>query len=119
LSQLRIRRLIFFGIMILVGIALGVVYGWVVNPVQYSQTGLHTLRIDYKTDFVLMIAELYQAEGDLVGALARLSYLGEGSPVVSMQEATAYAEEHNYAPSDLESMQTLFAEIERLLPHLE
>ena len=115
----RTRRFIFFGITIFVGIALGVAYGWIINPVQYTQTGLHTLRIDYKTDFVLMIAELYQTEGDLVGALARLSYLGEDAPRDLVQDAIAYAQEMNYAPSDLESMQTLRIEIELLLPHME
>ena len=115
----RTRRFILFGIMILVGIALGVVYGWIINPVQYTQTGLHTLRIDYKTDFALMVAELYQVEGDLVGALARLSYLGEGSPAESMQKAFAYAQENNYAPADLDKMLTFLVEIEGLLPNLE
>ena len=105
--------------MILLGIVLGVVYGWIINPVRYTQTGLQTLRIDYRTDFVLMAAELYQSEGDLAGALARLSYLGADSPQDSMQEAIAYAEENNYAPTDLASMQALFIDIKRFLPPLE
>jgi len=113
----RVRRFIFFGITILVGIAIGVTYGWVINPVEYTQTGLQTLRIDYKADVVLMISELYQSEGDVVGALARLSYFGEDLPFESVQRAIAYAQENNYAPSDVDRMLTLLVEIERLLPN--
>ena len=55
----RRRRLILFVLMIVLGIAAGVTYGWVLNPVQYSDTGLQTLGQDFKTDYVLMVAEVY------------------------------------------------------------
>ena len=46
------------------GITLGLVYGWVINPVQYTDVTPDALRIDYRTDYVLMVAEAYRAEQD-------------------------------------------------------
>lgn len=117
--QRRTRRLIFFAIAILVGIATGVVYGWVVNPVDYTDTGPHTLRIDYKTDYALMVAELYHVEGDVVMAMARLTYLGDDVPVELMDAAIPYAEAHDYAPGDLQLMRELAQAITLALPEGE
>ena len=47
-------RWILFIFAILVGAGLGLLYGWVINPVDYVDTTPDTLRIDYKTDYVLM-----------------------------------------------------------------
>jgi hypothetical protein len=40
-----------FFIVLLLGLGLGLLYGWVINPVSYQDTTLDTLRIDYKTDY--------------------------------------------------------------------
>ena len=72
-------RWILFIIAILAGAGLGLLYGWVINPVDYVDTAPDTLRIDYKTDFVLMVAEAYQGESDPVVC-------------VSHADAAAYAE---------------------------
>lgn len=112
----RTRRLIYFSLAILAGLACGVIFGWVIYPVQYTQTSPQTLRIDYKTDVVLMIAELYHAEGDIALGLARLAYLGEVSPVDMMDEAIAYAEGNNYALDDVQFMRELASAVALLLP---
>mgnify|MGYP006310154069 FL=1 len=60
----RLKRFAFFLLAILAGAALGVIIGWEVAPVRYIETGPHTLRQDYQTDYVLMVAEIYGEEGD-------------------------------------------------------
>jgi hypothetical protein len=45
-----------FLIAIAVGLALGLLYGWVLSPVKYVDTTPNTLRADYQTDYVLMVA---------------------------------------------------------------
>lgn len=112
--QHRVKRFIFFLIAILVGIGLGVLIGWNVAPVRYTETGPHTLRQDYKTDYVLMVAELYQADGDIAMAMARLAYLGDDPPRRITQNAIAYAQEAGYSPGDLELMLILSEDLERL-----
>ena len=37
---------------LLIGIALGLVYGWIISPVEYVDTTPDTLRADYRADYV-------------------------------------------------------------------
>lgn len=111
----RIWRFVSFALAILVGLAAGLGYGWAINPVQYTGTSPDTLHSDYQTDFVLMVAELYHAEGDLALALARLGFLGSTSPLLLADKAVAYAEAHQYANVDLQLMQNLAADIQGAL----
>lgn len=115
----RTRRIIFFSIAILAGFFAGILLGWVILPVQYTSTGPHTLRIDFKTDYVLMVAELFQAEGDLALAVARLAYLGEAPPLTLVNEAVAFAELNQYAENDLSIMRNLASAIETHFPAAE
>jgi hypothetical protein len=115
----RTWRFVFFALAILAGVAAGLGYGWGINPVQYHSTGPHTLQIDYQTDYVLMVAELYQAEGDLAMALARLGFLGDMPPLLLMNDAIGYAETQRYAPADLQLMRGLAFTIQDALDGLE
>ena len=76
-----------FLITIAFGIAIALVYGWVLSPVEYVNTTPDTLRADYQLDVVLMVAETYQAEKDLDMAARRLATLGAGNPVETVLEA--------------------------------
>jgi len=111
----RTRRYIFFFAAILVGLAIGVIYGWVVNPVVYKHTGMDTLRLDYKTDYVLMAAELYQSEGDLASALTRIAYIEASSPLAFVTTCIDYAEQHNYTREDIDIMWYLASDIDNAL----
>ena len=111
----RSWRFVFFALAILVGFAAGLGYGWAINPVQYRSTSPDTLQIDYRTDFVLMVAELYYAEGDLALALARLGFLGDTPPLLMMNETITYANAQRYADVDLQLMQRLAFDIQQAL----
>jgi hypothetical protein len=56
-----------------IGLALGLVYTWVVNPVEITNTYPALLRTDYRWSWVRMAALSYVAEGDLGRAQARLA----------------------------------------------
>jgi len=111
----RTRRLIFFFIAIAAGTALGIALGWGVFPAKSADTSPRTLRIDFKTDYVLMVAELYQIDGDIALAVERLSYIDETDPVGLVNQAVDYAQEHTYAPEDLQLMLTLSSSVNSLL----
>ncbi len=115
----RTRRYIFFFTAILAGFAIGVTYGWVINPVIYRNTGMDTLRMDYKTDYVLMVAELYQSESDIALALARLTYLEAASPLLLVTRTIDYAEENNYSSPDVQSMWHLASAIDAAFNSLD
>ena len=112
----RIRRYVFFFLAIAMGVAIGVLLGWTFNPLNTVDTGFDSLRIDYKTDTILMVSQLYQSEGDLDAALARLSTLGDGVPSDLMRMAITYATQHAYAPADINAMQNLADDIAGLSP---
>ncbi len=111
-------RWILFLITLALGAAAGLYYGWVVNPVEYVNTTPDTLRSDYKTDYVLMVAETYRAEGDLVQAVRRLAMLGDASPGQSVAAALEYARQpqHPYSESDLALMQELSTALQSMNP---
>jgi hypothetical protein len=100
-------RWIRFLIAILLGIVIGLIYGWVFNPVQYVDTAPDSLREDFRTDYVLMVAEAYQAEEDLSVAVRRLAMLGDAPAREIVRRALLFAEDVGYAESDLELMRTL------------
>jgi len=107
----RSIRFFLFAIAVLVGIAAGIFLGWEIIPALQAHSEPHTLSIDYKTDYVLMISELYHQDGDLDKALARLTYLDESSPARMIEAAVQYADEIAYDSRDLQLMLMLFSSV--------
>ena len=101
-----------FLVVILVGLGLGLVYGWVINPVSFQDTTLNNLRIDYKTDYTLMVAEVYHQENDLEWALNRLTLLEDASPLESVENALRFASQANYTLPDMFLLRDLHTAIE-------
>ena len=95
----------------LIGLALGVVlglgYAWRIQPVAYYDTAPDSLRQDYRVDYVLMVAQSYQAEGDLRLALVRLAALGPQPPAEIVEDAAAYAEANGFGQVDREALRRL------------
>jgi hypothetical protein len=109
-------RWIRFLIAILVGLAIGLAYGWLISPVRYIDTSPNTLRIDYKTDYVLMVSEAYQSEKDLDQAIQRLALLGAASPVELVAQTIQFAQKAGYTEADVARMQALMSASQTLLP---
>ncbi len=108
-----------FLLVITLGIAAGMVYGWFVNPVEYVDIAPESLREDYKTDYVLMTAEAYQVNQDLGIAVRRLALLGDTPPADTVTEAISYALEHGYAPDDVMLIQMLGEAVLQWNPDVE
>ncbi len=100
-------RWIRFFIVLGVGFGIGLLLGWVVSPVEYVDTTPDTLREDYQTDYILMVAEAYQAERDLTLAKQRLAFLGLQSPANLVEQAMFFAVQSGYAPVDLSHLRVL------------
>ncbi|MBW8012564.1 MAG: hypothetical protein FVQ83_15220 [Chloroflexi bacterium] len=94
-------RQIYFILALLAGLGVGLLYGWVVSPVEFIDTTTDTLRVDYKTDYVLMVAEAYASEADPSLAVLRLASLGGASASESVQDAITYAAEVGYSAQDI------------------
>lgn len=101
------------------GLLLGLIYGWGIQPVEYYDTGPDSLRVDYRTDYVLMVAEAYDGEGDIDRAIQRLAALGPRPPFETASEALAYAREHDFPAADLERLAALADDLRALAPTAE
>ncbi len=108
-----------FLIVLILGALAGLFYGWVVNPVEYVDIAPQSLRVDYKTDYVLMIAESYQVDHDMGIAVRRLARLGSIAPKDIVANALNYALQHEYAPQDLSLFQLLSEDLTTWNPNQE
>jgi hypothetical protein len=110
------RRWVFFILSILIGIAIGLLYGWVIQPVQYTNTTLKSLGTEYKTDYVLMVAEAFNFDQDAAAAVNRLAKLNPPGTLDEIHQAILYAEEAGYNSRDLQLLRLLQSAMMPILP---
>jgi hypothetical protein len=110
------RRWIWFLFFVMLGVGAGLVYGWVIDPVHYVDTTPAKLRSDYQTDYILMVAEAYQAEGDLDIAAQRLAILGASPPAEIVRQGMIFAAQYNYSDSDQELLSQLASDLQTWIP---
>jgi hypothetical protein len=94
-------RWVRFFIVLIIGFGIGLLYGWVIDPVGYVDTFPEALREDYKTDYVLMVAEAYQVDRDINVAIGRLAFLGAAPPENLVDSAMYFGVQKGYTASDL------------------
>ncbi|MEP6895578.1 MAG: hypothetical protein ABI986_08220 [Chloroflexota bacterium] len=104
---MKSTRWLFIFIALIAGIGLGLTYGWVINPVAFFDLTPDTLRADYKTDYVLMVAEMYHTEQDPGLAARRLAIFGSQSPSTIAAQGLDYARANGFADSDIALIQEL------------
>jgi len=109
-------RWIRFFLAIIVGIMAGLFYGWFLSPVKYVDTAPDSMRIDYKSDYVLMVAEAFTVEKDPVLAARRLMLLGPDAPADITREAIRFAESQGYTDADVALMRNLANALEAVSP---
>ena len=68
------------------GTSLGLWYGWMVDPVEYTDTDIAYLHPLYKEDLILMVSKAYALDGDLDTARARLALLALPAPAESVAD---------------------------------
>ena len=99
-----------------IGIALGLIYGWKINPVQYTDITPDVLRSDYQTDYVLMVAEAYRGEQDPALSAHRLAVLGSQPPALIAGKAYDFARKSDYPADDLTLLQELVVALQTWQP---
>ncbi|MCB0119216.1 MAG: hypothetical protein H6634_05585 [Anaerolineales bacterium] len=98
------------------GIALGLVYGWVVSPVEYVDVTPDVLREDYRVDYVLMTAEAYQNDFDADAAAHRIAMLGSAAPSTIVSSALEYAKLNNFTEDEILALQNLLTAMQTYQP---
>jgi hypothetical protein len=104
---MRPNRWLIVFLALLLGIAAGLAYGWLLDPVDFYDLTPDTLRADYKADYVLMTAEAYHADPDAGLAARRLAIFGSQSPVSIATTGLHYAQSNGYSDADISLMKEL------------
>lgn len=99
-----------------IGIALGLIYGWVIEPVEFTNVTPDLLREDYRVDYVLMAAEAYQNDFDSASAARRLAVLGSNAPDSYVVSAIEYANLNAFTQAEITALQTLLTAMQTYQP---
>ena len=103
-----------------VGLGAGLYVGWVVSPVEYTDTDPASLAQAYKDDYVLLIATRYAGDGNLETARAGLQTLGfteanAGANVAKVAQRFVAAQRPE---TDIRRLVALAAALGTLIPEL-
>ena len=101
---------------IIIGIGIGLTYGWVINPVVYTDVTPDALRADYRADYVLMVAEAYQGELDSETAARRIAMIGSESPDLIVTSSLDYAIANNFSQNEILLLQGLLTAMQTYQP---
>ncbi len=104
---MKALRIYLFIFMILVGAAAGVALGWVIDPLGPRNASLADLRADYQADYVLMVAEVYAADGDIQAAVDLLGKLDPADPLTPVRQGVIQATKLDYSLQELDQMASL------------
>ena len=106
----KINRYFWFLLMIVIGAGIGLYYSWFIKPPDFVDAVFPNLRLDYKTDYVLMAAEIYDQDHNRLEAVHRLDdvlYQNENREEF-MENVIENARSLGYSPVDLRKMENLY-----------
>jgi hypothetical protein len=69
---------------LVLGLVIGLIYAWLVNPIVYSHATPAGLQADDQDSYRSMIAQVYAVTGDLDRAKLRLAVLEDDNPVFAL-----------------------------------
>ena len=95
------RKGVLAGAALVLGILLGLVYAWGIQPVEWEDATPNLLRSDLRVDYLKMAIDSYSANRDVDLAIARFEALGEAGPetlqaVISSPGEVSSASVQNY-----------------------
>jgi hypothetical protein len=99
-----------------VGITIGMIYGWAIDPIEYTDVTPNILRADYRADYVLMVAEAYQTEQNSDTAARRLAIIGSEPPARIVSTTLDYARINNFTQTEITLLQGLLSAMQTYQP---
>ncbi len=114
-----IKRILLLFLGLAAGIALGLLIGWLLWPVRYTNTSLDQLHPAYKDEYIRMVAMAYQVDGDLNLARERLAQLNSREPQLPLVTLTEDLIERRAAPHVIRPLVYLSKDLNALTPEME
>ena len=103
------RKILFTLIALAAGVGLGLLVGWYVWPVTYTESAPTRMRQDWKDEAIWMAAQAFAYDRDLEAAQARLRPLGSGDLGALVLERAEKAIAQNLSPQHITSLARLAA----------
>jgi hypothetical protein len=103
-------------IALIIGIVLGLIYGWAIDPTEYTDITPNILREDYRVDYVLMVAEAHQSEQDSETAARHLAILGSESPAQIVESSLDFAIKNKFTQNEIFLLQGLLTAMQTYQP---
>src|SRR5664279_3932300 len=104
---------------LIVGVLLGLYFGWVQFPVKYTDSSAERLAQRYKDEYTVMVANAYLDDNDLTGALARMRLLGVDNVPAYIQDTTERYITNSSNVSDIRALVALSSGLGRLTPIMQ
>ncbi len=96
---------------LILGLALGLVYAWVLFPVRFIDNAPSAMREDFKDQYRALIAIAYAANGDIGRAQARLALLGDPDVFRALSAQAQQALSAGGAPNEARALSELAAAV--------
>ncbi len=101
------------------GVGLGLMLGWQVFPVEYTNGPSTALRQDYQNEYTLMVAEGYLLDGNANGAFDRLRMLQVDNIPLHVQTVTESYITNSRSLEEIRALVALSEALGRLTPIME
>jgi hypothetical protein len=101
---------------IVIGLALGLLFSWVIQPVQYLDTSPDSLKGIYQDQYRAVIAAAFEANQDMVRAKARLELLGDEDIVQAVAEQAQRALAEGGSAGEVKALGQLATALGRSIP---
>lgn len=96
---------------LLIGLISGLVYAWLLDPVQFVNTSPDSLRPEYKAEHRVLIALAYEANNNIVRAAQRLAVLGDKDPVAALSTQVEQLRQQNGSERERAALAKLIADL--------
>jgi hypothetical protein len=101
---------------LVIGIVLGIIYSWVLQPVEYVDTPPASLRQDFKDRYRALIAAAFMSNNDLIRAQARLALLRDNDPFRLLSEQAQRTLAENGSPDEARALGMLAIALSQATP---
>lgn len=104
---------------LVLGVLVGLYFGWVQFPVEYVDSTMGDLDRSYRDEYTVMIAASYQFDNDGLGAVERLRRLGVDNVPEYVQSTTERFITNSRDLNDIRLLVNLSNGLGRLTPIME
>ena len=106
------RKAVLAAVCLVAGIAIGILFAWVIVPVNVVDASIEQLRTDLRTDYMRMVIDSYSQSGDSDLAVERYNQLGETRREVLSDVSETYGAANPAAYQEFMALLDLSAEPE-------